>query len=297
MFSSPVNKITGVIFLFAVGAIGIALYKANEKNVPNTPIAIATTTKQQPPLQITTTVIGRSLQGRDIEVYSYGNGNTHLTFVGGIHGGYEWNSVLLAYKVIDYLNKNPTIIPKTITIDIIPSLNPDALYKVTGKDGRFDVEDVVTDKKILTSARFNANNVDLNRNFDCQWQPKSTWQSKTVSAGSAAFSEPEARALKEFIFKERPSAVVFWHSQANGVYASQCGKGILEATRAVMNTYATASGYPAIETFDAYVVTGAAEDWLASIGTPAVTVELKTHETIELEQNLSGVRALINYFK
>ena len=48
-------------------------------------------------------VIGTSVQGRKIESYTYGNGETHIAFVGGIHGGYEWNSVLLAYQFVDYL--------------------------------------------------------------------------------------------------------------------------------------------------------------------------------------------------
>ncbi|MEK7185218.1 MAG: hypothetical protein AAB726_01205, partial [Patescibacteria group bacterium] len=47
--------------------------------------------------------IGRSVEGRAIEAYTYGAGNKHVVFVGGVHGGYEWNSVLLAYEFMDYL--------------------------------------------------------------------------------------------------------------------------------------------------------------------------------------------------
>ena len=63
-----------------------------------------------------------------------------------------------------------------------------------------------------------------------------------------------------------------------------------------MNTYAQASGYPAIDSFDAYVVTGAAEDWLASIGIPAITVELKTHEGMDLGKNIAGTQAVIERY-
>lgn len=242
------------------------------------------------------TVIGMSVEGRPIEAYTYGNGEKHLLFVGGIHGGYEWNSVLLAYTFKDYLDAHPEIIPKDLTIEIVPSANPDGLFKVVNKEGRFTVADVSTNKEILASGRFNANKVDLNRNFDCKWKPKSTWQSKAVSAGSKAFSEPEAQALQSFILKNKPVAVVFWHSQSNAVYASQCENGILPGTLTLMNTYARASGYPGVETFDAYEVTGAAEDWLASINIPAITVELKTHEAIEWEKNLSGIKELFKYY-
>jgi hypothetical protein len=64
-----------------------------------------------------------------------------------------------------------------------------------------------------------------------------------------------------------------------------------------MNIYSKASGYKAVDSFDAYPITGDAEGWLASIGVPAITVELSTHETIEWERNLAGIKALLEYFK
>ncbi|MDA1334643.1 MAG: hypothetical protein O2794_01340 [bacterium] len=49
--------------------------------------------------------------------------------------------------------------------------------------------------------------------------------------------------------------------------------------------------------FDAYEITGDAEGWLASINIPAITVELKTHETIEWSQNKAGIEALFKYYR
>ncbi len=264
---------------------------------PKTPPKIIET-----PKEAVYKIIGASVEGRKIESYTYlpaqagGTGDKKLLFVGGIHGGYEWNSVLLAYQFMDYLDKNQNIIPSNLTVTVIPDINPDGVFKVTGKVGRFTVSDVSTSTKILAAGRFNADNVDLNRNFDCKWQAKSTWQSKTVGAGSSVFSEPEALALKNFVLENNPTAVIFWHSQSGSVYASQCKDGILLETLNIMNTYAQAAGYSPVKTFDAYATSGAADDWLASIKIPAITVELKTHSTIEWEQNLAGVRALFAYF-
>ncbi len=240
------------------------------------------------------TVIGTSVEGRSINSFTYGNGQKHLVFVGGIHGGYEWNSILLSYKFMDYLKANPEIIPKNIMVTVIPSLNPDGVYKVIGKEGRFTALDIPTGDSSL--GRFNANKVDLNRNFDCKWQPESTWKGNIVSAGTKAFSEPEAQALKDFILKGKPSAVVFWHSQSNAIYASECKAGILPETIKLMNKYSLVSGYPVSLSFNSYEITGDASDWLASINIPAITVELKTHETIEWDKNLTGIKALFNYF-
>lgn len=242
-------------------------------------------------------VIGTSVEGRNIESFTYGDGDNHVAFVGGIHGGYEWNSVLLAYQFIDYLDANPEFVPDNMTVTVIPSANPDAVYDVTGKEGRFTIANVSKDTKVLEAARFNANNVDLNRNFDCKWKPESTWRSASVSAGSKAFSEPEAKALYDFTKSKMPSAFVFWHSQANTVYASECEEGIIPFTLDMMNAYAKGAGYQTQEAFDAYEITGDAEGWLASIGTPAITVELKTHESIEWEKNLAGIKALLNLYQ
>ena len=244
----------------------------------------------------TKTIIGTSVEGREIIAYHYGTGSTEVVLIGGIHGGYSWNTSLLAYDLMDYLNNSPEIIPAKVKVTVIPVLNPDGLNKVVGKDGRFTKADVSSSEVVRVSGRFNTNNVDLNRNFDCKWQPTSNWRGNVVSAGTAPFSEPEAIALRDFIQTTKPVAVVFWHSQSNAVYASECENGILTGTRTLMDVYAKSAGYPAVDSFTAYAITGDAEGWLASIGIPAITVELATHETIEWERNLAGVRSLFDYY-
>jgi predicted deacylase len=138
--------------------------------------------------------------------------------------------------------------------------------------------------------------VDLNRNFDCNWKAEGVWRGNVVSAGSKPFSEPEAVAIRDFVLETKPRAVIFWHSQANAVYPAECGGDILRETRDIMNAYAGAAGYRALESFDAYEVTGSADGWLALQGIPALTVELETHETIEWERNVAGMKALFEYY-
>lgn len=245
-----------------------------------------------------TKIIGASVEGRAIESYTYGGGETTLLFVGGIHGGYEWNSTLLAYEFIDRLESKVLGIPDNIKVVVIPSLNPDGLYKVIKQEGKFTAQEIPqNDAHTTGEGRFNSNAVDLNRNFACKWQPKSTWKGKTVSAGTAAFSEPEAAALRDLVTKINPVAVIFWHSQANTVYASECENGVLPTTVTLMNTYAKAAGYNSVSTFDAYPITGDAEGWLASIDIPAITVELKTRTSPEWEQNRAGIEALFNLYR
>ena len=266
----------------------IAFFVLYNKSKPVT--SVLEKTEEVNPLH---TVIGTSVEGRNIDAYKYGNGKNYLLLIGGIHGGYEWNSVVLAYRFLNYLNASSTVLSENLTVTVIPSLNPDGVYKVIGKVGRFESTDVPSG--VATApGRFNAHTVDLNRNFDCRWKPESMWKNNVVSAGTKPFSEPEAQALRDFVLANKPDAVVFWHSQANAVYASECGKGILPETLNLLDVYSRASGYSAVKSFDAYETSGDAEGWLASIGIPTISVELKSHETVEWEQNLAGTKALID---
>jgi len=286
------KKLVVAVIIVALFGVGVFTFVNLNKKPPAEPAKLTDNSKNIANYKI----IGTSVEGRKIESYSYGNGEKKIVFVGGIHGGYEWNSVLLAYQFIDYLNENQSAVPNNLTIIVIPDANPDGIFIVTGKVGRFSITDVSTSTQILSQGRFNADSVDLNRNFDCKWQSKSTWQSKTVSAGTKIFSEPETQALKNFVLENKPVSVIFWHSQSGNVYASQCQNGILPGTLNIMNIYAQASGYSPVKLFDAYATSGAADDWLASIKIPAITVELKTHNTIEWAQNLAGIKALFEYY-
>jgi g-D-glutamyl-meso-diaminopimelate peptidase len=274
-------------------ALGIAWYFSLESEPAPEVVPPQSELTPEPDAFKRQSVLGTSVEGRPIEVFTYGTGDTHVLFVGGIHGGYEWNSVLLAYAFMDYLEANPEFVPEGITLSVIPSANPDGLFAVIGKEGRFTIEDTPSTPNTSGKGRFNAHEVDLNRNFDCKWQPESTWRGNTVSAGASPFSEPEAVALRDFVTTHTPAAVVFWHSQAGAVYASECLQGILPTTRTIMNAYAGAGGYDAVSVFDAYPITGDAEGWLASIGIPAITVELETRNTIEWTRNLAGISAVL----
>jgi hypothetical protein len=285
------RNITIILILAVIGA-GAFTFTGLYKKPPKLPPAAPTESNDFPQIN----VIGKSVEGRNIEAYTFGKGKTHLMFVGGIHGGYEWNSVLLAYQFIDYLKENPNFIPENLTIAVIPSANPDGIHDVVKKEGRFTTEDLPTAPQANGTGRLNAHDVDLNRNFNCKWAPKSTWRGTIVSAGTKAFSEPETAAIKNFVSEYAPNAAVFWHSQSNAVYASECKAGILPETLNIMNAYAKASGYGAVKKFDQYDITGDAEGWLASIDIPAITVELKTHETIEWDKNLAGIKALFKYY-
>jgi len=243
-------------------------------------------------------VIGQSVQGRDILAYHYGTGtSTPLLFIGGIHGGYEWNTALVAYQMMDYLKTNPSVIPANVNVTVIPVLNPDGLNKIVGTTtGNFTSADVPASLADTVSGRFNGNGVDLNRNFDCDWQANGVWQNKTVNGGTAVFSEPESQAIKTYVDANKPTAVVVWYSAAGGVYASNCHNGVLPETDSILKIYSGASTYPAYESFDFYATTGDMVNWLAKQNIPAISVLLTNHTDTELSKNQAGITALLKYY-
>jgi murein tripeptide amidase MpaA len=158
LFTKPVIATLSAVVIFGVGLSVFVLLKDNTPEVP----------LENERGILKHEVIGSSVEGRNIEAYTYGNGATHLLFVGGIHGGYEWNSVLLAYEFIDYLDASLKNTPPHLTVTVVPSANPDGVYDVIGTEGRFALSDIPNDAS-TELGRFNAHGVDLNRNFDCKW--------------------------------------------------------------------------------------------------------------------------------
>jgi predicted deacylase len=236
------------------------------------------------------TIVGFSGQGRAIEAFSFGEGPRQIILVGGMHGGYEWNTVLLAYEIVDYFYGNQDLIPEMVTLHIIPVANPDGLYLVTGRVGRFTANQVGEPPR---ASRFNGRGVDLNRNWSCGWSASARWGGSRVDPGSEPFSEPETRALRAYFLEQQPVAVIFWHSQANLVAPGRCGGDA--GSSQLAEIYGEAAGYPATA-FTAYELSGTASDWLNEQGIPAATVELADHQRTASGQNLAGIFAMLEYY-
>lgn len=293
--------IIGVVILVLVG-VGVYFFmKDSGKEVVITPGEGNETTNENEngePAVVdkTKTVIGKSAGGRDILAYHFGEGTKELLFVGGIHGGYEWNTALVAYEMMDYLRANPSVVASGTKVTIIPVLNPDGLAKVVSSTGKFAKADVNPSQTVQVSGRYNEKGVDLNRNFDCDWQASAKWQDKTVSGGTAAFSEPEALAIKNYVEAKRPVAAVVWYSAAGGVFASNCHTGVLPETLEIAGVYGKASGYKVFKEFNFYEITGDMVNWLAKINVPAISVLLTNHTDTEWTKNEAGIKALLNHY-
>lgn len=217
--------------------------------------------------------IGKSVEGRSIYAYYLGTGSKKIIFYAAMHGS-EYNTKYTLTNWIVELENNIKNIPNDKTIIILPTLNPDGVNKNT---------------------RFNANGVDLNRNFDT-----STWASGTyfldkyyeTGGGSSPFSEPESRAIRDLILRELPYLTLSYHSAAGYVIPSNTSKAIDFA-----KIYSSKSGYkyiaPGTEGSFTYDITGSFGQWSQERGYNSLTVELSSFYSNQFIQNKSAMWEMV----
>jgi hypothetical protein len=101
-----------------------------------------------------------------------------------------------------------------------PVGNPVALLPLANPDG------------FVRASRYNARGVDINRNAELNWRVDSEEPS-----GNAPWSEPETRALQEFILTWRPAKIIALHwalaeIDADGVQSTALAKAMWNALSA-----------------------------------------------------------------
>lgn len=224
--------------------------------------------------------IGYSVNGRPLEVYRFGNGQRDLLIIAGIHGGYEWNTIALADELIEHLKLNQQLIPPDVTLHILRSLNPDGEARAHNFLGRA-----------------NANNVDLNRNWNVNWTSNlpqlRCWNLVRLSGGPYPISEPESEALMGYILDTNIDAIISYHSAGLGIFAG--GLPTTEKSRQLAEAIADVSSYPYPPIDIGCNYTGTFIDWAARIGIASVDVELSNHFNTDFEQNLRILETFLSW--
>jgi protein MpaA len=227
-------------------------------------------------------LIGYSLQNRPIEAYSFGQGENQYLIVAGIHGGYEGNTVDLANELMVYISQHPEAISTGSTLYIIPDMNPDAVARGRNVD-----------------ARVNGNGVDLNRNFPtpnwtADWDHSNCWNDRPTTGGTYGGSEPETKAVMNFIGSHHFRAMISYHSAALGVFPGGVPWQPVSKDLARILSHATGYPYPPLDIGCVY--TGTLADWAVENGVgAAVDMELANHRDSDFGQNLKAMKALVNF--
>jgi murein DD-endopeptidase MepM/ murein hydrolase activator NlpD len=251
--------------------------------LPTTPASSPTPTDLPKPTQVPDAShqisIGTSVEGRPITATRIGDGPIKVALIGDIHGEFEANTHVLVQQLVEHFQAHPEQVPAGISLWFIPTMNPDGL---------------------ATGHRWNANDVDLNRNADTDLDGcgGNDWSPDTVglegphpgAGGPYPFSEPEAVAIRDFL--DDAWIAVFYHSAAEAIFTDSCQRHL--PTTQLAELLSAGTGYEVPEEgWAGYPITGDLSDYLAGEGVAAVTVELTDHESPEFERNLGGVQALL----
>jgi len=225
-------------------------------------------------------VVGYSVSGRPIEVYTFGNGPHQRMIIAGIHGGYESNTIELADELIKHINETPDIIPKDVTLFVLRDLNPDGDARDHGVDGRV-----------------NDHGVDLNRNFPTNWAAtwdrNGCWNSVPTTGGSGPGSEPETQAVMNFLKIHKIETLISYHSAALGVFPG--GEPWEANSYRFAASLAEVTGYPFPPIDTGCIFTGTLADYAVDEGATSVDMELSTHKYTDYSRNLKALNVLLTW--
>jgi predicted deacylase len=259
---------------------GIHYLPSVTPNPFTTPIVVYTPTPFVLPSGPRPIIIGYSVSGRPLEVYRFGQGERQVMVAAGIHGGYEWNTIALADELITYVNEHPEIVPSDVTLFILRDINPDGDARAHTVDGRV-----------------NDHGVDLNRNFPENWQPEwdrdGCWDYTPTTGGSGPGSEPETRAVMNFLASHRVQALISYHSAALGVFPG--GEPWENDSIAFAKALSKVTYYPFPPIDTGCYYTGTLADYAVSLGSVAVDMELRDHRDTDFSLNLKALKVLLNW--
>ncbi|MDB5180294.1 MAG: peptidase carboxypeptidase [Candidatus Saccharibacteria bacterium] len=201
-------------------------------------------------------VIGYSVKGRPIIAYYFGSGSSTVLYTGGMHGS-ERSGTTTMQAWVTYLQAHAAeVIPAGKRVVVVPNTNPDG---------------------IAANTRYNANNVNIGRNFaTANWKADIETSSgvQKNGGGTSPTSEPESKALAALTRQLRPRLEISFHSQGRLVGANEFGDSV-----AIGDIYAKMVGYKTMfydaEAVMGYPMTGEYEDWMGeSMNIPAILIEL-----------------------
>jgi len=228
------------------------------------------------------------VQGRDLIVKCLGEGKKKVIIGGAIHGD-EQNTVAMVESL--YQKFLLLSIPADTSICFLPALNIDG---------------------VKNNTRRNANNVDLNRNWDTKnWITDAQGPTGIVpgSGGAFPFSEPETRSFADFLLQNQSSTetlvVLMYHSRypPNGLvqpaYTIDSGNYIPHAQSATLAKYfASSIGSTFSVTYEGgYTITGEMINWCGEKGLTCFDVELpdRTQPTIDqIQKHYEAILGILN---
>ena len=238
--------------------------------------------------------IGKSVLGRGIFAFGFGQLRRGTLFVGGVHG-MEWLTSLLLFRFTEDLCRCLQTGCQLADIDvarslenhaliIVPCLNPDGVeISLHGCKSAKHLAPFVEKASSGDTLHWQANarGIDLNHNFDAGFaqlkklerQQGYLTPSPTRFGGTHPHSEPESRALVRLCEAFLPHQAYAYHSQGEEIYYKY---GCRTPPRAALmaQMLASASGYR-VASPEGIASHGGFKDWfIERYGKPGFTIEI-----------------------
>jgi len=229
------------------------------------PTSVTASPSGAAPVGLEWTTIGRSVQGRALSVAGIGHeGGIAVVVVGSIQGD-QTNTRDLVNALVAEFEHAPQQVPEGVALYLLPSINPDGN---------------------AANSRFNANGVDLNRNWDTtDWRSDAAVpgypEGKPGAGGDRPFSEPETRALRDFLLQVRSRSqslrVIVLHSSVRRSQGEVYPAG--EASVPLADTYARVAGYDVEMSWAEYTTSGELVTWCDEEGLLSIDVVIPGSQT------------------
>jgi predicted deacylase len=207
--------------------------------------------------------IGQSVRGLDLALATMGDTRGPAVVIVGSIQGDQPNTRDLVNHLIDDLDQSRDRFPANVAFHIVPTINTDGNASGT---------------------RRNANNVDLNRNWDSfDWTADPEQPEGVVrgAGGSRPHSEPETRSLASYLQslqgENRDVRLVLFHSShrirsGGHVYPGYTSEGLERQAIELAQRYARSTGYSVREDWAPYETTGEIIAWCAERGIAAIDI-------------------------
>lgn len=233
-------------------------------------------------------IIGKSVMKKPIYCIKVGDGGKKL-FINGAHHGLEYltSAFIMKFlkefsdaisKNIEFMGYDAKEIADNISLYAVPMVNPD------GVDIAINGLDITNPyhQKLISSVgihsfnkvwQANARGVDINHNYNASWRVVKTKPCESKYAGPYSESEPETKAMVDFIRKMDFDILLAFHSQGKEIYYDFDGIAA-ENSRKLAEEMANVSGY-AVCSPEGSAAFGGCKDWfIKEFGKAGFTIEI-----------------------
>lgn len=232
--------------------------------------------------------IGESVMEHKLFCLKIGKGKRKL-FINGAHHGLEYLTSAFIMKFLeDYASAAESgnelfgydvkLLTEKTALYAVPMVNPD------GVDIAIHGIDVTNPyhRKLVSMVgihsfnkvwQVNANGVDINHNYNAGWRVAKMRPSPSKYSGPYSESEPETKAIVDFVRKTDFDMLMAFHSQGGEIYYDFDGKSE-NRSRELADAFADASGYVAAQPTGSAAYGGCKDWFINEFGKAGFTIEI-----------------------